>query len=153
MDYQSTKGTPWTCYLPHTFRGILAGKTENREILFRYSDQRPSGRSYGRTIEHYSRRTVKSRIFSTLFVCRWLQGRSAILSRTEKRRTATGGVRRIDVYRQSGSTMDTCQDFGISYRRGCRIAGRLTNDICRYRRGMRYDQPVGHLRSTEGNIY
>ncbi len=61
------------------FRGILAGKTENREILFRYSDQRPSGRSIGRTIEHYSRRSVKSRIFSTLFVCRWLQGRSAIL--------------------------------------------------------------------------
>ena len=27
----------------------------------------------------------KSRIFSTLFVCRWLQGRSAILSRTEKK--------------------------------------------------------------------
>ena len=71
----------------------------------------------------------------------------------KKRRTATGGVRRIDVYRQSGSTMDTCQDYGISYRRGCRIAGRLTNDICRYRRGKRYDQPVGHQRSTEGNIY
>ena len=33
------------------------------------------------------------------------------------------------------------------------IAGRLTNDICRYRRGKRYDQPVGHQRSTEGNIY
>ena len=104
-------------------------------------------------IRDSSRRSVKSRIFSTLFVCRWLQGRSAILSRTEKRRTATGGVRRIDVYRQSGSTMDTCQDYGISDRRGCRIAGRLTNDICRYRRGKRYDQPVGHQRSTEAVSY
>ena len=96
---------------------------------------------------------LKAVFFLLFFVSRWLQGRSAILSRTEKRRTATGGIRRIDVYRQSGSTMDTCQDYGISYRRGCRIAGRLTNDICRYRCGKRYDQPVGHQRSTEGNIY
>lgn len=27
------------------------------------------------------------------------------------------------------------------------------NHIRRYRRGKRYDQPVGHQRSTEGNIY
>ena len=35
----------------------------------------------------------------------------------------------------------------------CGIAGSLTNNIRRYRRGKRYDQPVGHQRSTEGNIY
>ena len=60
---------------------------------------------------------------------------------------------RTDVYCQSGSPVDTGQNHGISCRRSCRTVGRLTNNIRRYRRGKRYDQPVGHQRSTEGNIY
>ena len=67
------------CAAPSVFSGLgfLKGRKATSypsfmEVLSRYSDQCSASRSIGRTTEHHRRRSDEGRIFSVIFIRRWL---------------------------------------------------------------------------------
>ena len=71
----------------------------------------------------------------------------------EERRIAASRICRPDVHCQPHRPMDTCQNHGLPCRRGCRIAGRLTDHFRSNRCGKRHDQSIKHQRCAESDIY
>ena len=144
---------PELAIFPDALCRVLAWQTQNREILLGDSHQRSSGRSIGRTTEYHCRWSDEAVFFLLfLFAVGYKVGPQFFR-----------GLKK-DYLPQVGFAVLMCivslvapwilyQNHGISCRRSCRTVGRLTNNIRRYRRGKRYDQPAGNQRCTESHVH